>query len=228
VVDKADHSFYPSETFQSYYREPLTIAVVCPERRYMDLSLTKRDFLKDDLYNSLKELFLGAVTWHAHPEGKGARYLRDLGMFTCFVQARALYEFFYHKVEQTKPGGTACSQHFASPWRPCDLQNLYSKYMGKNAPAQKRVFHLVYGRSCFSGGSKQDGADDLKNQVLSFAQDLKRLAEEFATACNQKDHRELAEGALARALHDGHELAKSYEIPGDSSIMKLLSIQASR
>jgi hypothetical protein len=180
----------------------------------MDVSKAKKDFLKDDLYNSLKELFVGAVTWQAHPQEKNICYLRDLGMFTCFVQARALYEFFYDKVEQTKTGGTACAHHFASSWKPCDPQNLYSKYMGKNTPAQRRVFHLVYGRSCFSGGSKQDESDHLKNQVLSLTQDLKRLTDEFAGACDEKEHRELVECVLAKALRSAGELARGYGLQG--------------
>ena len=170
----------------------------------------KTDFLKDDLYNALKELFVGAVTWHAHPQKTDTRFLRDLGMFTCFVQARALYEFFYGKQGAPDSGSTASANHFAKSWRPLDRTKLRSRYMGKNTPAQKRVFHLVYGRSQFPGGVMQDESDHLKNQVLAFAVDLRRLTEEFVAACDKKEHRDLANSALTKALDDAHRLAHCY------------------
>jgi hypothetical protein len=160
----------------------------------------------------LKWLLVGAVTWQAHPEGTGARYLRALSMFTCLVQARALYEFFYNNGKQTGPGDTAYARHFATSWNPKPTE-LYSGYMANKAPAQKRVFHPVYGRSEYSGGTAADESDHLKNRVLGFAQDLKRLTDEFAAACDEKEHRELVECALAKALRDGHELAGQYDIP---------------
>jgi hypothetical protein len=175
---------------------------------------TMKNFLKDDLYNSLKELFVGAVTW-AYGQRNDVRYMRDLGMFTCFVQARALYEFFYKKKKNRKgnyqPGGTASARHFLPSWTPQDHQKLYANYMCDGAPAQKRVFHLVYGRSRFSGGVKEDESDHIKNQVLVFARDIKRLTVEFAASVKQGE-RELVECALANALLASRELAESYGI----------------
>jgi hypothetical protein len=175
----------------------------------MSISKIEQDLLESDLYNSLKELFIGAVTWHAHPEQNDTRYLRDLGMFTCFVQARALYEFFYGSESTTlQPGSTASAHRFAHPWKPRDQEGLYSSYMAKNTPAQKRVFHLVYHRSDFSGGSAGDESDHLKNRVLDFAKDLKRLTGEFGVACVKSEHREAVESALRKALMDSERLAK--------------------
>ena len=182
----------------------------------MESPTLKENFLKDDLYNCLKELFIGAVAWHAADTvQKETPYLLDLGMFTCFVQARALYEFFYVKRKSSPaPGSTASASHFASSeWSPLDRHELYRRYMGKDAPAQKRVFHLVYGRKQFSGGRVEDGSEDLKYRVLDFATDLKRLTKEFAERVEDDKYRELIEGALARALEDGHELAKKYGVP---------------
>jgi hypothetical protein len=80
--------------------------------------------------------------------------------------------------------------------------------MAKNTPAQKRVFHLVYHRSDFSGGSAGDESDHLKNRVLDFAKDLKRLTSEFGAACVKREHREAVESALRKALMDSERLAK--------------------
>ena len=177
----------------------------------MDTLRIKEDFLRDDLYNGLKELFVGAVTWRAHQEIDTC-YLRDLGMFTCFVQARALYEFFYNEQRAPECGSTASAHHFASSWKPSDERNLYSKYMAKETPAQKRVFHLVYGRSEFSGGRLEDECVDLKSRVLDFARDVKRLTAQFAESCVDTMHRGPVESALNRARCAADELAKQYNI----------------
>ncbi len=184
----------------------------------MDPVETKRNFLKDDLYNALKELFVGAITWQ-YGQKNDTRYLRDLGMFTSFVQARALYEFFYKETKKIDsgnksiygPGDSARSWHFAPNWKPQDTQKFHRRYMAEKTPAQKRVFHLVYGRSAFSGGTAEDESDHLKNKVLAFARDLKRLTEEFAAACGEQD-REAAADALSRSLSAASELAREYEI----------------
>jgi hypothetical protein len=179
----------------------------------MDTMKTKKDFLEQDLYNALKELFIGTVTWQANPQEKNTHYLRDLGMFTCFVQARALYEFFYKPKEGSIPqnGDTASAHHFASSWRPSDLKGLYLNYMANKTPAQKRVFHLVYGRSTFPGGTSPDESDHLRNQVLAFAKDLHRLTKEFAQSV-EAEYRALVEGALQKALNDAKTLAEKYGI----------------
>ncbi len=64
--------------------------------------------LKNDLHDALKWLFVGGVTWHAHPLlEKDKNYMRALGMFTCLVQAYALYEFFNNSDQPARlsPGG---------------------------------------------------------------------------------------------------------------------------
>jgi hypothetical protein len=140
-------------------------------------------------------------------------------MFTSLTQARALYEFF-NKCDQPQlySGGTARAKDFNPSWsRPSDPDGLYTKYIAKNMPAQRRVFHLVYGRANTAGGSMGGGSDELNARVLDFAKDLRRIVKEFAASFadspEESAYRELVECALAKALVEGCELAKRYEIP---------------
>lgn len=88
--------------------------------------------------------------------------------------------------------------------------------MAPQTPAQKRVFHLVYARSRFSGGVALDEADHIKNRVLAFASDLLRLTREFEAQLMGVE-RELVNSALQRSLIDGAALARQYEIPNPLS-----------
>jgi hypothetical protein len=112
--------------------------------------------LEFDFFNSLRWLFVNAVVWHASANDKLAT------MYTCFVEARALYEFYFSK--HTSQPDDARAKHFAKSWSEPESV-LYLKYMSSHAPAQKRLFHLVYGRSQpqNAGGSGQEGSDHLKN-----------------------------------------------------------------
>ena len=77
----------------------------------------KARFLKEDFKDSLKWLFVGAVTWQAHSLEQDHHYMRALGMFTCLVQARALYEFFFGSPTETiEKGSTACARHYVRAW----------------------------------------------------------------------------------------------------------------
>lgn len=116
----------------------------------------KKSFLKDDLKDALTGTFVGAVSWLAHPETTDDRGVRGLGMYTTFLQARALYEFFFDKSVDEKIGGRARAGHFVSSWQASDPDKLRKRYMTK--PANNRLFHLVYGRSKFGGASKPDEA----------------------------------------------------------------------
>ena len=179
----------------------------------------KERFLRDDFRDSLKWLFVGAVTWWAHPLECDKDYLRALGMFTSLVQARALYDFFYRRGQaELQLGGTASAKHFVPSWQaPDDPDHLYSNYMSWGRPAQRRVFHIVYGRDTPEGGSMGDGSEELNSRVLDFAKDLKRITQEFAkrlVGTPELDrYCELVECALTKSLDEGCELAKTYGIP---------------
>lgn len=180
----------------------------------MDILDRMRKFLDENLYNALNGLFVGAVTWEAHPLKKDQHYLRGIGMSASFVQARALYEFFYNTSEQYKTpqdGGNAQARHFAPTWNE-PKSRLYSDYMAHGQPAQKRIFHLVYCRSKYSGGTAPDESDHLKNQVVEVAKDLRRLTEEFAKRV-EPQFQHSVESALRKALDEAKGLAKHYEIP---------------
>src|SRR5262249_41031365 len=142
-----------------------------------------------------------------------------LAMFASLIQARALYEFFYKcDAPQFQSGKNARAKHFVSSWQmPDDPYSLYAKYMASETPAQRRAFHLVYGRETPAGGSMGGGLEELKWRILDFAQDLKRTTQEFANELGRTPeldtYRELVECALAESLLEGCELAKTYGIP---------------
>jgi len=167
----------------------------------------KKEFLKSDFYDALRWLFEGAVTWRAiTTDPKRWRHQKVQGMYTSLVQARALYEFFY----KTPKGDDASARHFVSSWTPIKTAP-YKNYMARGQPAQKRVFHLVYGRSKHSGGTGHDGPDHLNEQVLSFALDLRQLIEEFARLADPQ-FQVLIEGALNEALAEANDAVRFYGI----------------
>src|ERR1039458_6813092 len=155
-------------------------------------------FLAQDLYNTLRYLFEAAIAWKAaleHPK-RAARHQIVFGMYTSLVEARALYEFFYSN-RDTNDDARAC--HFARPgWNPPKETRLYSEYMKRLKPANKRVFHLVYNRSNHAGGT---GLEELKNQVLEFAKELRCLTEEFARNAEPVFHAGI-QSALRNALEE--------------------------
>jgi hypothetical protein len=163
----------------------------------------KNEFLKNDLYDSLRWLFVGAVAWYA-PERCPNQIV--LGMYTSLVQARALYEFYYGR----ENGDNARSVEFARSWRPVRT-SLYSKYMAARKPANKRVFHLVYNRSSHAGGQGHAGPDHINKQVLKFAKDLYRLTEEFIQSA-QPNFRLIVKSALDRALDQANHAADGYGV----------------
>ena len=115
----------------------------------MHTSDEQQAFLRDDLHDSLRWLFVDAIAWKAsqkRPEPCGNQNV--LGMYTSLVQARALYDFFYKRGR----GDDAQAWHFAPSWNDDGGGNsLYQRYMARESPANKRVFHLVYNRSEHAG-----------------------------------------------------------------------------
>jgi len=64
-----------------------------------------------------------------------------------------------------------------------DVRDLYWDYMRPRAPAQKRLFHLVYDRAEHAGGPGHDSRHHIKWQTARFAEDLKRLTQLFIDDC---------------------------------------------
>ena len=91
----------------------------------------KNAFLKADLRDALEWLFVGAVVWHAASD-KPERccHQKPLGMFSVFIQARALYEF-YCKKERTLDDARALD--FCDSWTPPN-SSLYRDYVQKGKP----------------------------------------------------------------------------------------------
>ena len=119
----------------------------------------KNEFLRKDLHDALMWLFVGAVVWQAadplKKNPKRCPHQRALGLYMNIVQARALYEFYCQKKRDKEDDARA--RDFAPSWKRPENKPYYSKYMdgdGK-APASKRVFHLVYGRSKHSGRARR-------------------------------------------------------------------------
>lgn len=167
----------------------------------------KEKFVSEDLYDALRWLFIGAVSWEASRSQPHRCANQDvLGMFASLTQARALYEFFYSPKGQDDDA-RAC--HFASAWKP-DKTDLYRRYMAARKPANKRLFHLVYNRASHAGGPGHDGPDHLKNQVLNFAKDLRDLTEKFADSVDNR--RDSVRHALQKALEQAKLAADHYGV----------------
>lgn len=192
---------------------------------------SQRAFLEDDLSDALKGLFVGAVVWEAADRAEKAKekercpFLKRLAATESFVQARALYEFYTPTKDKPKgeKGEPAYASHFGQ-WTEkefgVDVSGLFEKYMeGRkapgvfrtNSPANKRVFHLAYDRSDFSGGSGQDGSDHLKNQPLKFATNLRDITEKFIEKV-EPPFRDSAKTALEKAREGARQAATGCNI----------------
>jgi hypothetical protein len=170
----------------------------------------KNKFLQKDFRDALTWLFVGAVAWEAaqkRPERCCHQIV--LGMYTSLVQARALYDFFYNKARGRDDDARASC--FAPAWKETGSA-LYLKYMSGEAPANKRVFHLVYEREKYAGGPGHDGPDHLNKQILGFAKDLHRLTEEFVGKVKAVFHGSV-KFALEEALREAQQVADYYGIP---------------
>jgi hypothetical protein len=169
----------------------------------------RKKFLEDDLSDALKGLFVGAVVWLA---ADGSDFQKGLGFYTSIVQARALYEFYCSPAIGRTDDARASD--FGNLWTTQkSASDLYRTFMAKGKPANKRVFHLVYLRSEHSGGQihEHDGPDHIKNQVLNFAIDLRRLTEEFGKTVDT-DFCESVQSALQKALNGAQQAADGCKI----------------
>jgi hypothetical protein len=180
---------------------------------------SQKDFLENDLSDALKGLFVAAVVWEAADMAEKAKekelcpFLKGLAASASFVQARALYEFYNpKKIDKPKgeKGETAHASHFRE-WTEkeftTDELDLFEKYIKgqeatgvfrTNSPVNKRVSHLAYDGSDFSGGSGLEGSDHLKNQPLKFATNLRDITEKFIEKVEDR-FRDSAKAALEKA-----------------------------
>jgi hypothetical protein len=180
---------------------------------------SRNDFLEKDLADALKSLYVAAVVWAAADAAEKAKkkelcpFLKGIAASASFVQARALYEF-YNPRKTDKPTGkkgeSAHASDFAPKggWTEKEFKNkLYDRYLGNKKPANKRVFHLVYDRSDFSGGIKSDESDHLKNQPLKFALELHAITKKFIDQVEDL-FRDSAKLALDKAAKGAKEAAE--------------------
>ena len=172
---------------------------------------TKLAFLNDDLYDALRWLFVTAVTWESmrqKPELCTANQ-DAISMLANLTQARALYEFFFGSQQTRKPDDArACD--FAPQWNP-NPSSLHTIYMGTGKSTNKRVSHLVYNRSAYSGGSAVNDSDHLKNQVLNFTKEIRDITEKLAQQADPS-FSDPIRGALDKALAEAQQTANHYGI----------------
>ncbi len=175
----------------------------------------RNQFLGEDFYNSLRYMFEGAIAWHAWKQATEKRERASsifrhqgvLGMYTTFMEARALYEFFHNHAPRRSDSDDARADDFASTWR-ADKSGVYKDYMAHLKPANKRMFHLVYRRSEKSGETSTRGP--LKEQVLNVAKDLLEVTRKFVANIDDSACRELVRTALQKALDEGQKAAEHY------------------
>jgi hypothetical protein len=164
----------------------------------------------EDLKDALKWLFVGAVVWEAAKKKQPCPNQDALGMFTNFVQARALYEFYY---KGKGDSGDARAKDFCDdPWQP-PKSTLYARYVDTGRPLNKRVFHLVYGRSrkqC-AGASGPSGPDHVNQQAIEFAKELLRITRRFVQ-CTKQEYKTFAQSALDDGYGHAQNAAKALGI----------------
>ena len=170
---------------------------------------TKEVFLREDLYDALRWLFVGAVTWEAMRQRPNLCTANQdaISMLASLTQARALYEFFFASPQK---GDDARACDFAPNWN-LNPSSLYKTYMGKGKPANKRVSHLVYNRSAHSGGFVVNESDHLKNQVLNFTKELRDIAGQLAQQADPSFALQIR-CALDKALGEAQQTADHYGI----------------
>lgn len=177
--------------------------------------MTRRDeaekeaFLREDFKDSLQWLFVGAIAWKATHSKYFCPHLKVLSMYTGLELSRGLYEFFFAKATRTDD---ARALEFAPSWDVSDTTAIYKKYMGPRAPMNKRISHLVWGRSGHSGGAQIDESDHLKNQVLNCGSDLLAITKKFIRLVTPDSCRAAAQFALEKALAEAHSTATGYGV----------------
>jgi len=139
---------------------------------------SRKDFLRDDLSDALKGLFVSAVVWKAADRTEKAKekelcpFLKGIAASATFLQARALYEF-YNPDKTDKPKGEkgepAHASHFGR-WTKREFTTgspeLFERYIEgqkatgvfrKNSPANKRVSSI----SRMIGATFREGQDQM-------------------------------------------------------------------
>ncbi len=138
-----------------------------------------------------------------------------LGMFTSFMQARSLYEFYYGKKSTGRDDDARAKQFMTTSFDP--KSSLGPRYMyksGKEMPVNKRLFHMVYDRGRHEG---------IKGEVLSIALDLQRITKKFAEHA-KPEFKPLIEHALGDALKDADYAASKHKIANPFRDEKSLAV----
>jgi hypothetical protein len=169
----------------------------------------KGEFLHKDFSDTLRWMLIGAITWKAAPTKACCPNLDVVGMYTALERSRTLYEFFY---TAPKRDDDARAFEFAPSWDVERQSNQYKTYMRPQSPVNKRISHLVWGRSGHSGGTLDDESDALKNQVLPCARDLIRITTEFIALVRPDSLQAVAQSALDDARKEAHNAAKKFGI----------------
>ena len=161
--------------------------------------------LRDDLTNDFACLCVAAVTWHAAEIcGERTPHQKMIAMNAAILHARALYEFFLGPPPKLDDARAADFSFTPKP------TSLYLEYMYSKkpieAPANKRLFHLVYNRSKHSGGDAKDERTHIKEQALPFARDLLSLTGQFVASLPTK-FEESARSIISTALSKSDEVA---------------------
>ncbi len=162
-----------------------------------------KKFLEEDLFDSLRWLFEGAIAWKAEQEK--TRHQKVLAMYTSLVQARSLYDFFF---KEALKNDDARLVHFTG-WKP---ENAFcKKYLDHGQAGNKRIFHLVYNRSQHNGGESNSEHDHLKEQVLEIAKTFFDLTKEFVNRANQ-NYKDTIQQVLNKTILEAREAAEFYGI----------------
>lgn len=100
----------------------------------------KNRFLEVDLYNAFRYLFEGAIAWWAwktpnQNDPAICRHQGVLGMYTAFMEARALYDFFHTRKRNNGDGDNALADHFVRNWK-ANQSDVYKDYMASRLAGQ--------------------------------------------------------------------------------------------
>ncbi|HXM13040.1 MAG TPA: hypothetical protein VN946_24020 [Terriglobales bacterium] len=179
----------------------------------------KLSFLREDLLDTLKWLFVGAIAWEGAKNRNLCRFdaekracspkLTVMAMYTTLNLARTLYEFFH---TENRGGDNARAVDFSTSWDRSARSQVYINYMAPGMPVNKRISHLVYNRALHSGGTGHEGQDHLNKQVVSAAEDILGLTKKFVLMIDDVALRAEAQSALDGALAEADTVAKAYGV----------------
>jgi hypothetical protein len=180
---------------------------------YMRTVDSQKDFLKDDLSDALKGLFVGAVVWEAADRAEKAKekercpFLKRLAATESFVQARALYEFYTPTKDKPKGerGEPAYASHFGQ-WTEkefgVDVSGLFEKYMedGRSRACSARILQPIsaFSISRMIGATFREGQDIMARIISRISRSNSRGI--FVTSLKSSSRRSRIVFVTARRL----------------------------